>query len=54
LVTGRGTVMLAEFDYSGMKPSFPLDPTQERWIWWVLKVYMLKPMYFYGMLRGRA
>lgn len=55
LITGYGTVMMAEFDWSAKpKPSFPLDPTVERWIWWVMKVYMLKPMYFYGMLRGRA
>jgi sulfide:quinone oxidoreductase len=55
LITDIGTVMLAEFDWSGKPtPSFPLDPTKERWIWWVLKVYMLKPMYFYGMLKGRA
>lgn len=54
LITGYGTVMLAEFDYDGIKPSFPLDPTRERWIWWILKVYMLKPMYYMGMLRGRA
>lgn len=53
LITGYGTVMLAEFDYNGLAPSFPLDPTQERWIWWLLKVYGLKPMYFYGMLKGR-
>ncbi len=55
LITDIGTVMLAEFDWS-KKPtaSFPLDPTKERWIWWVLKVYMLKPMYFHGMLKGRA
>ncbi len=55
LITGYGTVMLAEFDWSAKPtPSFPLDPTVERWIWWALKVYALKPMYFYGMLRGRA
>ena len=55
LITGYGTVMLAEFDWSKQPtPSFPLDPTVERWIWWVLKAYMLKPMYFYGMLRGRG
>jgi len=55
LITDIGTVMLAEFDWSGKPtPSFPLDPTKERWIWWILKVYMLKPMYFYGMLKGRA
>jgi sulfide:quinone oxidoreductase len=55
LITSIGTVILLEFDWSAKPtPSFPLDPTQERWIWWVLKVYMLKPMYFYGMLAGRA
>lgn len=55
LITSIGTVMLAEFDWSRKPtPSFPLDPSQERWIWWLLKVYMLKPMYFYGMLKGRA
>lgn len=55
LITDIGTVMLAEFDYSGKTtPSFPLDPTKERWIWWILKLYMLKPMYFYGMLKGRG
>jgi len=55
LITGLGTVMLAEFDWSKKPtPSFPLDPTQERWIWWLLKVYALKPMTQYGMLSGRA
>ena len=55
LITSIGTVMLAEFDWSKKPtPSFPLDPTQERWIWWVLKVYLLKPMTMYGMLAGRA
>jgi len=56
LVTGIGTVMMAEFDWSGKPtPSFPLlDPSQERWLWWIMKVYMLKPMYFHGMLKGRA
>lgn len=55
LITSLGTVMLAEFDWSKKPtPSFPLDPTKERWIWWLLKVYMLKPMTVYGMLPGRA
>jgi sulfide:quinone oxidoreductase len=55
LITGIGTVMLAEFDWSKKPtPSFPLDPTQERYIWWLLKVYALKPMTIYGMLSGRA
>lgn len=55
LITSIGTVMLAEFDWTKKPtPSFPLDPTQERWIWWLLKVYALKPMTIYGMLPGRA
>jgi sulfide:quinone oxidoreductase len=54
LITSYGTVLLAEFDYDGPKPSFPFDPAQERWIWWLLKVYLLQPMYWHGMLRGRA
>jgi len=55
LITSIGTVMLAEFDWSAKPtPSFPLDPAQERWIMWLLKVYALKPMTQYGMLAGRA
>ena len=55
LITGLGTVMLAEFNWTKKPtPSFPLDPTQERWIWWLLKVYLLKPMTQYGLLAGRA
>lgn len=55
LITDIGKVMLAEFDWSKKPtPSFPLDPTQERYIWWLLKVYALKPMTIYGMLSGKA
>ncbi|WP_314702331.1 FAD-dependent oxidoreductase [Campylobacter rectus] len=53
-ITSIGTVMFAEFDWSGKPaPSFPLDPTKERWIMWLLKVYLMKPMIFHGMLPGR-
>ena len=55
IITDIGKVMLAEFDWSMKpKPSFPLDPTQERYIWWLLKAYILKPMTQYGMLSGKA
>jgi sulfide:quinone oxidoreductase len=55
LITSIGTVMLAEFNWTKKPtPSFPLDPTKERWLWWLLKVYALKPMTIYGMLPGRA
>ena len=55
LITDIGKVMLAEFDWTKKPtPSFPLDPAIERYVWWLLKVYMLKPMTQYGMLSGRA
>lgn len=55
LITEIGSVMLLEFNWTGKPaPSFPLDPTKSRWIWWALKVYGLRPMYFYGMLKGMA
>ncbi|MEA1891558.1 MAG: FAD/NAD(P)-binding oxidoreductase [Campylobacterota bacterium] len=55
LITSIGTVMLAEFNWTKKPtPMVPLDPTQERWIWWLLKVYALKPMTVMGMLSGRA
>ena len=53
LITGIGTVMLAEFDWTVKPtPSFPLDPLVERWVFWLMKVYALKPMTMYGMLSG--
>ena len=56
IITRYGKVMLAEFDYNMQPtPTIPgIDPSQERWMWWVMKVYILEPMYFYGMLRGLA
>ena len=61
LITSIGTVMLAEFNWASKKTGsganaaiLPIDPTQERWIWWLLKVYALKPMTIHGMLSGRA
>jgi sulfide:quinone oxidoreductase len=60
LITTVGAVMLAEFKYNPNgpgaveAPSFPLDPAQERYIYWLLKYYLLKPMTVYGMLSGKA
>ncbi len=55
LITDIGKVMLAEFDWSKKPtPTFPLDPLQERYIWWLLKVYALRPMTQYGLLAGKA
>ncbi len=56
ILTNYGKVLLAEFGYyNELMPTIPiLDPGQERWIWWVLKCYILHPMYYYGMLKGIA
>jgi sulfide:quinone oxidoreductase len=54
LITEVGKVMLAEFGYDGkLMPTFPLDPTKERRLYWHLKKDLLPPMYWYGMLKGR-
>lgn len=57
IVTDYGHVLMCEFDYKKEpKISFPfnvfLDMSHEQWAAWLLKVYALKPMYFYGMLNG--
>jgi sulfide:quinone oxidoreductase len=63
LITSIGEVMLAEFDWSDpahdkfngkVSPSLPLKPDEPHWAYWLLKVYLLKPMTQYGMLSGRA
>ncbi|MFA7172881.1 MAG: FAD-dependent oxidoreductase [Kiritimatiellia bacterium] len=56
IITDYGHVLMAEFDYE-KKPqiSFPLslfDMSKESRMAWLLKVYALKPLYFYGMIPG--
>jgi len=52
LKTQYGKIILAEFDYKGAAPSFPLAVEEPRWIWWAFDLYMLKPMYWHLMMRG--
>lgn len=58
IVTDYGHVLLCEFDYDKKpKTSFPftlLDTSKEQRTAWWLKVYVLKRLYFYGMLKGLA
>lgn len=55
LVTGRGKLILAEFDYDGNPAeTFPFDQAKERLSMYLLKKYVLPKMYWYGMLKGRA
>lgn len=55
LVTGRGKLILAEFDYDG-KPveTFPFDQSKERLSMYLLKKHVLPRLYWNGMLKGRA
>ncbi len=58
IVTDYGHVLLCEFNYDKEpETTFPftlLDTSREQWAAWLLKVYILKPFYFYGMLTGWA
>ncbi len=54
LITGYGKVIFAEFDYDKQpSPTFPLDPTQERYSMWLLKKYGLPYLYWNRMLKGK-
>lgn len=55
VVTGYGSLVLAEFDYDkNPTESFPFDQSKERWSMWLLKKYGLPLLYWKGMLKGRA
>ncbi len=55
LVTGYGSLILAEFDYDkNPKETFPFDQSQERYSMYALKAYLLPRLYWHGILRGRA
>lgn len=54
LVTGYGSLILAEFDYDKQPmESFPFDQGKPRYSMYALKAYGLPRMYWHGMLRGR-
>ena len=57
LTVEHGKIVLAEFTYGGkVNPTFPLwvnDGTKPTSFAWYLKVKMLPPLYWQGMLKGR-
>ncbi|HMQ50195.1 MAG TPA: FAD/NAD(P)-binding oxidoreductase [Saprospiraceae bacterium] len=54
LVTGYGSLILAEFDYDKQPmESFPFNQAEERYSMYALKAYGLPQMYWHGMLKGR-
>ncbi len=50
--TRYGREMLIEYDRNGPAPTFPLDPTVPRWMWWELDLHLLRWSYFNLMLHG--
>jgi sulfide:quinone oxidoreductase len=53
LITGYGKTIMAEFNYKQEPtPSFPLDPTKERWSMWWIKRKLLPSLYWNRMLTG--
>ena len=55
LIIREGSAMLIEFDYEGrLTPSLPMiEPLQESFFAWLMKVRMLKPAYL-AVLKGRV
>lgn len=53
LTVENGKVVLAEFGYQGaLQPTFPLDPTKARKLYWLLKTKAMPRIYFDLMLKG--
>lgn len=54
IVTGRGKLIMAEFDYNKEpQETFPINQAKERYSMYVVKKNLLPIMYWYGMLKGR-
>ncbi len=50
--TRFGREILAEYDRNGFDPTFPLDPTEPRWIWWEMDLHLMRWVYFNLIMRG--
>ena len=50
--TRYGREILAEYDEKGFDPTFPLDPTEARWIWWEIDLHLMRWVYFNLIMRG--
>jgi sulfide:quinone oxidoreductase len=54
LTVERGKVVMAEFGYGGkLLPTFPLDPTKARRLYWLAKTRVMPFLYWEVMLKGR-
>jgi sulfide:quinone oxidoreductase len=54
ITTGYGKLLLAEFDLNNnLMPTFPLDPTKERYSMWLLIRYGMPWLYWNRILKGK-
>ena len=54
LITGRGKLILAEFDYDNIpQETFPFNQAKERWSMFILKRYILPFLYWTQILKGK-
>jgi sulfide:quinone oxidoreductase len=54
LVTGYGSLVLAEFDYNNQpQETFPFDQSKERWSMYHLKKHVLPRLYWTKILKGK-
>jgi sulfide:quinone oxidoreductase len=54
LITGRGKLILAEFDYdNNPQETFPFNQAKERWSMFILKRYILPYLYWTKILKGK-
>lgn len=55
LVTGRSSVILAEFDFQAPPQpleTFPLNQAKERWSMYQLKAHFMPQLYWFGLIKG--
>jgi sulfide:quinone oxidoreductase len=50
--TAFGREMLIEYDRKGVDTTFPLDPTEARWLWWEVDLHMMRWVYFNLIIHG--
>ena len=55
IVTARGKVVMAEFDYDGhLQETFAIDQSKERYSMYLVKKWLLPELYWRAMLKGLA
>lgn len=51
--TQYGRTLMAELNYKGLESTLPLNSEKPRWMWWIMDLYLSKPIYQHLMLTGK-